>query len=169
MLPDITLDCKKQCLFYTWGHRPMNRSIIIFNLSFFTHSHYFWNRTEFSTSSTNTCPVRISNTTSSLAVSVTKRNSLVLFHFSFITESEQKKKTNIPSHLSTEPALSFAYVQSRVLRNKYGKLMIMLTGFPDISNSNTPTFFPSYFHSPCIYCSVKSIILRSCLAYQAKY
>lgn len=101
MLPDITLDCKKQCLFYTWGHRPMNRSIIIFNLSFFTHSHYFWNRTEFSTSSTNTCPVRISNTTSSLAVSVTKRNSLVLFHFSFITESEQKKKTNIPSHLST--------------------------------------------------------------------
>lgn len=83
---------QKTLYFYKWGHRPMNRSIIIFNLSFFTHSHYFWNRTEFSASSTNTCLLRISNTTSSLAVSGTKRDSLLLLHFSFITEASLSRK-----------------------------------------------------------------------------
>lgn len=39
------------------------------------------------------CPVRISNITSSIAVLVTKKDSLVLFHLSFIRgQSEQKKQ-----------------------------------------------------------------------------
>lgn len=166
---------QKPLSFYKRGHRSMNRYIIIFNLSFFTHSHYFWSKTEFSISPANTCPVRASNVTLSLAVLVTKRNSLVLFHFSFITEASlSREKKAFSAIWVQQPACSFAYMQtevlSRVLRKKWGRLIIMLPGFPDSSNSNTPRFvFFSLFSLTCIYCSVNSTILRSCPAYQAKY
>lgn len=98
---------QKLLSFYKWGHRSVNRSIIIFNLSFFTHSHCFWNQTEFSVSSTNTCPVRISNITSSLAVLVTKRPYLCCFIFISLQRPVWAEKTSISSHLGTATCLHF--------------------------------------------------------------